>query len=523
MTADIPEVDIRHGKINGSVEAKGTSEKLEISKLRQALPQVFAVSAKNLLLLTFGTTLGFPTILIPSLQKVDADITVTREEITWISSINLFMVPLGCLMSGPISHRLGRKKTMLFINIPFISAWILFYYANSAPLLFVALALTGITGGLCEAPVLTYVAEITQPHLRGMLSATSSMAVIIGVFTQILVGSLTDWRTVALINLIFPTICFLALCLMPESPYWLAGKNRLKEAEEALCWLRGWVSPSHITGELKTVYEVSQRVIAGGMDDKKEYWWKIFSKRTFIYPYILISLGFLISSFGGSATLQTFAVTIFASLDAPLEKYTATVFLGLAELIGTAVCVIIIHYTGKRMITFISIGGTGFCFMICAIYDYLNKSAYIDGQMFTWVPTTLLISSAFFSHIGIRLLPWVLCGEVFPAKGRSTATGAAACTGYIFASIINKAFLYMVDLMYLWGTFFFYASVNVIGFIVMYYLLPETEGRTLKEIEDHYAGIESLNNKPSKDKSQLKEKWAVSNPAMVVDDLESKL
>ncbi|CAD6207873.1 GSCOCG00003130001-RA-CDS [Cotesia congregata] len=486
------------------------------------------------------------------------------------------MVPLGCLMSGPISHRLGRKKTMLFINIPFISAWILFYYANSTPLLFLALALTGITGGLCEAPVLTYVAEITQPHLRGMLSATSSMAVIIGVFMQLLVGSLTDWRTVALINLIFPTICFLALCLMPESPYWLAGKNRLKEAEEALCWLRGWVSPSYITGELKTVYEVSQRIVAGGMDDKKEYWWKIFSKRTFIYPYILISLGFFISSFGGSATLQTFAVTIFASLDAPLEKYTATVFLGLAELIGTAVCVIIIHFTGKRVITFISIGGAGFCFMTCAIYDYLNRSAYIDGQMFTWIPTTLLISSAFFSHMGIRLLPWVLCGEVFPAKvylfifltfycntifkvflsnftlvlwgdfqalihfciflvklsvnifkklmdGRSTATGAAACTGYIFASIINKTFLYMVDLMYLWGTFFFYASVNVIGFIVMYYLLPETEGRTLKEIEDHYAGIESLNNKPSKDKSQLKEKWAVSNPAMVVDDLESKL
>lgn len=36
-----------------------------------------------------------------------------------------------------------------------------------------------------EAPVLTYVAEITQPKFRGMLAATGSTCVILGVFTQV--------------------------------------------------------------------------------------------------------------------------------------------------------------------------------------------------------------------------------------------------------------------------------------------------------------------------------------------------
>lgn len=133
------------------------------------------------------------------------------------------MVPLGCLLSGPLSQYFGRKKMMLIANIPFMAAWLILYYATTAPSIFVALGLTGLTGGLIEAPVLTYVAEVTQPHLRGMLSATSSMAVIIGVFTQLLTGSLTDWRTATLINLIYPVMCFIALCAMPESPYWLAG------------------------------------------------------------------------------------------------------------------------------------------------------------------------------------------------------------------------------------------------------------------------------------------------------------
>jgi len=62
-----------------------TSDEAYISKLRQAIPQCCAVGAKNLLLITFGSTLGFSTILIPALQKEDSDIKVTMEELTWIS------------------------------------------------------------------------------------------------------------------------------------------------------------------------------------------------------------------------------------------------------------------------------------------------------------------------------------------------------------------------------------------------------------------------------------------------------
>lgn len=68
---------------------KTSVEVAYISKLRQAVPQCCAVGAKNILLLAFGSTLGFSTILIPALQREDTDIKVTTEELTWISK-NLF-------------------------------------------------------------------------------------------------------------------------------------------------------------------------------------------------------------------------------------------------------------------------------------------------------------------------------------------------------------------------------------------------------------------------------------------------
>lgn len=111
---------------------------------------------------------------------------------------------------------------------------------------------------------------------------------------------------------------------------------------------------------------------------------------------------------------------IFVKLNAPIEEYTAAVFLGLAELVGTLICVLAIHFTGKRVLNFVSIGGTGLSFCLAAIYGYLNDSQVIDVEKYTWMPTTLMIGAAFLSHAGIRLLPWVLAGEVFPVKVRSS-------------------------------------------------------------------------------------------------------
>lgn len=148
----------------------------------------------------------------------------------------------------------------------------------------------------------------------------------------------------------------------------------------------------------------------------KEKIWKAYTKRTFYRPFFLVTAAFFIGHFGGITTLQTFAVVIFAKLNTPIDKYTATVFLGVAQLIGTIICVLTIHHMGRRKLSFLSVGGTGLCFLCSAIYGYLNEVDYFDGVSYSWIPTTLMIGSAFTSNIGIRTLPWILAGEVFSVK-----------------------------------------------------------------------------------------------------------
>lgn len=57
---------------------------------------------------------------------------------------------------------LGRKRAMFFVNIPFIIAWFVMFNASSTVQIFIGTILLGLSIGLTESPIITYVGEIWQ-------------------------------------------------------------------------------------------------------------------------------------------------------------------------------------------------------------------------------------------------------------------------------------------------------------------------------------------------------------------------
>ncbi|KAH8359792.1 hypothetical protein KR093_008883, partial [Drosophila rubida] len=653
---------------------------VEVSNFRRALPQFLAVSIKNILLFGYGMTLGFPTIVIPAIQGGEGrsdgrngEIVLNKDEISWFSkfpsvghscrlpnqtpkmplagSINLICVPLGCLFSGMLTQPLGKRRAMQFVNLPILAAWLMFHFATRTEHLYAALCLAGLGGGLMEAPVLTYVAEITEPKYRGILSALGTTCVITGVFVQFILGSLMDWRSVAAVSAAFPVITIVMLCFVPESPIWLIREHRFLEAVKSLQWLRGWVPEHMIEAEFNQLYDelITQKALeeaaeggaaSPGRRRTLSMRLRMWRKRTFLVPFLLVSFTFFTGHFSGKTPLQTYAVQIFHTLKAPMNKYHATILLGVAEMISTILGVILIHFTGKRPLVLVSTVGTGLCFLGTATYAHflnevpgfgvnnvvINASAIVpkesiisqaniskifesqrqeelqeqeqlttllpDLEMYTteswnrskreldtttqpdeeqelaittllpavpsamptstersqltpskppiaedllltvpkqqrnylvWVPLILLLLSAFFSHLGIRMIPWILIGEVFPADIRNSASGFAGGVGYVFGFLANKLFLFMLATLTLPGTFAFYATVAFVGTIVLYFTLPETEGRTLGEIEAHFSkksDVNLLRKQPSSKEIEKQQQTQQSN-ALQLDNLQN--
>lgn len=60
---------------------------------------------------------------------------------------------MGCLLSGTFAEKLGRKKSLLVVCVPFLVAFLLLHWSSQTWFILLALALTGASGGLAETPV----------------------------------------------------------------------------------------------------------------------------------------------------------------------------------------------------------------------------------------------------------------------------------------------------------------------------------------------------------------------------------
>lgn len=72
-------------------------------------------------------------------------------------------------------------------------------------------------------------------------------------------------------------------------------------------------------------------------------------------------------------------------------------------------------------------------------------------------------------------------------RSRGLATGISAGLNYVFAFIATKTYLNVERDLGLSGAPWFYAAFALTGAIILYFILPETEGRTLEDIERHYS------------------------------------
>lgn len=64
--------------------------------------------------------------------------------IIYTGSIGFICQPIGSIISGTVLEPLGRRNSMLLVNIPHLIGWCLFYYGISVPILFFAAVMMGL-------------------------------------------------------------------------------------------------------------------------------------------------------------------------------------------------------------------------------------------------------------------------------------------------------------------------------------------------------------------------------------------
>ncbi|CAI6347268.1 unnamed protein product [Macrosiphum euphorbiae] len=191
---------------------------------KATVAQIFATTAQSILLIGLGMEIGMPTIVIQHLYRnSDSEFSLTLNEVSWYGSILFIFHPTGSFLSGFLQERYGRKRCMILANVPSIFGWILLYYTHSTGSLYTCTVLMGLGIGFSEAPILSYVGEITEPRLRGSMASLACTSSMLGVLLTYILGYLFEWRTVALLSTLCPITCICLVILIPESPVWLVS------------------------------------------------------------------------------------------------------------------------------------------------------------------------------------------------------------------------------------------------------------------------------------------------------------
>ncbi|KAH6662474.1 general substrate transporter [Halenospora varia] len=148
---------------------------------------------------------------------------------------------LGSLSNGLILEKLGRRKTLLVSTFFTIVGSVFQTAANGVPLMIVGRCVAGMALGILNPTIPIYISEIARPAERARLVGIFGLLVAIGFCLANWIGYAcsyasgdASWRVALAMQ------CPLALLLMgltfllPESPRWLAEKERYEEFDSTL-------------------------------------------------------------------------------------------------------------------------------------------------------------------------------------------------------------------------------------------------------------------------------------------------
>ena len=105
------------------------------------------------------------------------------------------------------------------------------------------------------------------------------------------------------------------------------------------------------------------------------------------------------------------------------------------------------------------------------------------------LPVLLLVLAAIACYsMSLAPVTWVIISEIFPNRIRGAAMAVAVSALWMACFILTYTFPLLNASLGAAGTFWLYAVICVLGFVFIFFKLPETKGKTLEQIEKDLVG-----------------------------------
>lgn len=343
---------------------------------------------------------------------------------------------MGCLLGGPLSDLLGRRRSLRLFGVASLLGWAVVALSRSTSLLFVGRFVQGCADSLSVAPSILFVGEISDVRWRGTFMTFSTILYTLGVPVVYIVGALLPWRPSAWIGAAIPGVIVAMLTAAKESPVFLLKRGRrVLQAEAALRWYRG--READCGAEFEELLSASQetRADSGSGDGRHRH-------RSVLRPFLILSLLFFLLPQSGIYCISYFALDLFKELGSGGNETVITIFTGLVRTFGAVCALYAVGKIGRRRIliasTFFVFFGIEVAFVSICMRWVKTKMSRLRSSNFRafscrenivlgaevnlilgYVVAGAILFVMFATGVGMTPVPWILIGEWFPPANKA--------------------------------------------------------------------------------------------------------
>ncbi|XP_038999821.1 probable plastidic glucose transporter 3 isoform X2 [Hibiscus syriacus] len=380
---------------------------------------------------------------------------------------------VGSLLGGLIADGVGRRRAFQLCALPMIIGASMSATAQNLWGMLLGRLFVGTGMGTGPPVAALYVTEVSPAYVRGTYGSFTQIATGLGLLGSLFIGFPAKeiegwWRMCFWASVAPAAILALFMEFCAESPHWLFKRGRGVEAEAEYEKLLGGPYVKSAMAEL------SKSDRGEDADTFK------FSELLYGHHRKVVFMGstlFALQQLSGINAVFYFSSTVFKSAGVPSES--ANMCVGVANLLGSFVAMILIDKLGRKVLLIGSFSG-----MVVAMgLQAISATSLVSrsSAVYLSVGGMLLFVLAF--AIGAGPVPSILLSEMFPGRVRANAVSICMAFHWMVNFFVGLLFLRLLEqigplvLNSIFGMFCLVAVVFVRKNVL------ETKGKSLQEIE----------------------------------------
>lgn len=412
---------------------------------------------------------------------------LSSVEVGLITSGSLYGALIGSLLAFNVADFLGRRRELILSSILYLIGAAITVFAPIYGILVIGRFIYGVGIGLAMHAAPMYIAETSPSQIRGLLISLKEFLIVFGMLLGYTVGSLlvemvSGWRYMYGISIPLSIFMGIGMWWLPASPRWILlcaiqGKGDMQGLRETavncLCKVR---SKAVTESAYEQVDEILSELSNLG-EEREATFGEIFQGKCL--KALTIGAGLILfQQITGQPSVLYYAAKIFQDVGfaAAADATRASIFLGLLKLIMTGAAVFAVDRLGRRPLLLGGVSGIVVAlFLLGSYYTFLSDVPPVA------VSALLLYVGCY--QISFGPMGWLMISEIFPLRVRGRGLGIAVLVNFGVNALVTFAFSPMEELVGAGNVFFIFGAIAIAAVIFVYFIVPETKGLTLEEIE----------------------------------------